>query len=84
MAGKLQVAASLPQGDMTVIAGQAWPVKVHGQRDQRITRVAHAKTFRSLIQIARMLNAQLSALAERLQLALLNGDLYVKAAAQDL
>ena len=40
--------------------------------------------FRSLIQIARMLNAQLSALAERSQLALLNGDLYVKAAAQDL
>ena len=38
-AGKLEVAASLPQGDVTVIAGQAWPVKVHSQRDQLITRI---------------------------------------------
>lgn len=38
-AGKLEVAASLPQGDVTVIAGQAWPVKVHSQRDQLVTRI---------------------------------------------
>jgi hypothetical protein len=38
-AGKLEVAASLPQGDVTVIAGQAWPVKVHGQRDQLVIRI---------------------------------------------
>lgn len=38
-AGKLEVAASQPQGDVTVIAGKAWPVKVHGQRQQLITRI---------------------------------------------
>jgi len=38
-AGKLEVASSLPQGDATVIAGQAWPVKVHSQRQQLITRI---------------------------------------------
>jgi hypothetical protein len=38
-AGKLDVAASQPQGDVTVIAGQAWPVKVHTQRDQLIARI---------------------------------------------
>ncbi len=37
--GKLDVAASHPQGDATVIAGQAWPVKVHGQRLQLIARI---------------------------------------------
>ena len=49
-----------------------------------ITTFAHAKTFGSLIQIPQALNAQLAAMAERLQLALQNGDLYAKAAAQDL
>lgn len=38
-AGKLEVAISLPQGDATVIAGHAWPVKVHSQRQQLITRI---------------------------------------------
>lgn len=38
-AGKLDVAVSQPQGDATVIAGQAWPVKVHGQRQQLIARI---------------------------------------------
>ena len=38
-AGKLQVFASQPQGDATVISGQAWPVKVHGQRQQLISRI---------------------------------------------
>lgn len=38
-AGKLEVAISQPQGDATVIAGQAWPVKVHSQRQQLITRI---------------------------------------------
>lgn len=37
--GALEVAASQPQGDVTVIAGQAWPVKVHGQRQQLIARI---------------------------------------------
>jgi len=37
--GALEIGASLPQGDVTVIAGQAWPVKVHGQRQQLITRI---------------------------------------------
>lgn len=37
--GRLEVAASLPQGDVTVIAGQAWPVKVHRQREQLVTRI---------------------------------------------
>ena len=49
-----------------------------------IATFAHAKTFGSLIQIPQALNAQLAAIAERLQLALQNGDLYAKAAAQDL
>jgi type II restriction/modification system DNA methylase subunit YeeA len=38
-AGKLETVSSLPQGDVTVIAGQAWPVKVHGQREQLISRI---------------------------------------------
>lgn len=38
-AGKLEVATSQPQGDATVIAGQAWPIKVHGQRQQLIARI---------------------------------------------
>ncbi|MDB5823900.1 MAG: SAM-dependent methyltransferase [Herminiimonas sp.] len=37
--GKLEVAGSHPHGDVTVIAGQAWPVKVHSQREQLITRI---------------------------------------------
>lgn len=44
----------------------------------------HAKTFGSLIQIPLALNAQLVTIAEHLQLVLKNGDLYAKAAAQDL
>ena len=38
-AGRLEVAISQPQGDVTVIAGQAWQVKVHSQRDQLVTRI---------------------------------------------
>jgi hypothetical protein len=38
-AGTLEVAPSQPQGDVTVIAGQAWPVKVHAQREQLIARI---------------------------------------------
>lgn len=38
-AGKLEVATSQPQGDATVIAGQAWPIKVHSQRQQLIARI---------------------------------------------
>lgn len=37
--GALEVVASQPQGDTMVIAGQAWPVKVHGQRQQLIIRI---------------------------------------------
>jgi type II restriction/modification system DNA methylase subunit YeeA len=49
-----------------------------------IETFAHAKTFGSLIQIPPKLNAQLAMLAEGLQQAIQNGDLYAKAAAQDL
>jgi hypothetical protein len=38
-AGTLDVAPSQPQGDVTVIAGQAWPAKVSAQRDQLIARI---------------------------------------------
>ena len=38
-AGQLDVAPSQPQGDVTVIAGQAWPAKVHSQREQLIARI---------------------------------------------
>jgi len=37
--GKLEIVASRPQGDVTVIAGQAWPIKVHYQRQQLIARI---------------------------------------------
>ena len=37
--GTLDVAPSQPQGDFAVIAGQAWPIKVHGQRQRLITRI---------------------------------------------
>ncbi|MDO8776868.1 MAG: BREX-1 system adenine-specific DNA-methyltransferase PglX, partial [Burkholderiaceae bacterium] len=38
-AGALDVAPSQPQGDVTVLAGQAWPAKVHTQRDQLVARI---------------------------------------------
>lgn len=38
-AGKLEVAPAQTQGDVTVIAGQAWPAKVNGQRDRLIERI---------------------------------------------
>jgi type II restriction/modification system DNA methylase subunit YeeA len=38
-AGTLEVAPSQTQGDVTVIAGQAWPAKVSSQRDQLIERI---------------------------------------------
>ena len=38
-AGSLEVAPAQTQGDVTVIAGQAWPSKVSGQRDKLIERI---------------------------------------------
>jgi hypothetical protein len=38
-AGTLEVAPAQTQGDVTVIAGQAWPAKVCGQRDKLIERI---------------------------------------------
>ena len=38
-AGSLEVAPAQSQGDVTVIAGQAWPAKVNSQRDQLIERI---------------------------------------------
>jgi hypothetical protein len=38
-AGTLEVSPAQTQGDVTVIAGQAWPAKVSGQRDQLIERI---------------------------------------------
>ena len=38
-AGTLEVAPAQTQGDVTVIAGQAWPAKVSGQRDKLIERI---------------------------------------------
>ncbi len=38
-AGSLEVAPAQSQGDVTVIAGQAWPSKVSGQRDQLVERI---------------------------------------------
>jgi type II restriction/modification system DNA methylase subunit YeeA len=49
-----------------------------------ISIFADAKTFGSLIQIPQMLNGRLEALAEHLQLALQDGDLYARSAARDL
>ena len=37
--GMLEVAPAQTQGDVTVIAGQAWPAKVSGQREQLIERI---------------------------------------------
>jgi len=39
IAGTLEVAPAQTQGDVTVIAGQAWPAKVNSQRDQLIERI---------------------------------------------
>jgi len=38
-AGALEVAPAQPQGDVVVIAGQAWPVKVQAQREQLVRRI---------------------------------------------
>jgi type II restriction/modification system DNA methylase subunit YeeA len=38
-AGSFEVAPAQTQGDVAVIAGQAWPSKVNGQRDQLIERI---------------------------------------------
>ncbi|MFZ2814126.1 MAG: BREX-1 system adenine-specific DNA-methyltransferase PglX, partial [Rhodoferax sp.] len=38
-AGALDVAPAQPQGDVVVIAGQAWPIKVQAQREQLIWRI---------------------------------------------
>jgi hypothetical protein len=38
-AGMLEVAQAQPQGDMVVIAGQAWPIKVQAQREQLVRRI---------------------------------------------
>ncbi|MFZ3160241.1 MAG: BREX-1 system adenine-specific DNA-methyltransferase PglX, partial [Rhodoferax sp.] len=38
-AGALDVAPAQPQGDVVVIAGQAWPFKVQAQREQLIRRI---------------------------------------------
>ncbi len=38
-AGALEVAPAQTQGDITVIAGQAWPAKIKGQRDKLIERM---------------------------------------------
>lgn len=38
-AGQLEVAPAQTQGDVTVIAGQAWPAKVNGQRERLIERI---------------------------------------------
>jgi hypothetical protein len=38
-AGTLEAAPAQTQGDVTVIAGQAWPAKVSGQRDKLIERI---------------------------------------------
>ena len=62
---------------------RAEPVEAQSIR-QLIDIFAHAKTFGSLIQIPLELNAQLAAIVEGLQQAIQNGDLYARAAAQDL
>jgi type II restriction/modification system DNA methylase subunit YeeA len=38
-AGSLEIASAEKQGDVTVIAGQAWPAKIKGQRDKLIERI---------------------------------------------
>jgi len=37
--GKLEIAKSEKRGDVTLIAGQAWPAKVHEQRERLIKRI---------------------------------------------
>lgn len=52
MVGKLEVVASQPHGDATVIAGQAWPVKVHSQREKLITRIKKDGFTRTMETVA--------------------------------
>ena len=40
-AGRLEVAPAQTQGDVTLIAGQAWPAKVEAQREQLVIRMRH-------------------------------------------
>lgn len=37
--GKLEIAPSEKRGDVTLIAGQAWPANVHEQRERLIKRM---------------------------------------------
>jgi hypothetical protein len=39
MGGSLDIAPSEKKGDVTLIAGQAWPAKVHDQRQRLIKRM---------------------------------------------
>ncbi len=45
MGGTLDIAPSEKKGDVTLIAGQAWPAKVHDQR-QRLRSVANRRVQR--------------------------------------
>ena len=37
--GHLEIAPAVKSGDVVIIAGQLWPVKVQGQREQLIKRI---------------------------------------------
>lgn len=41
-AGVLDVAPALPQGDVVLIAGHPWPLKVQAQREQLVKRTSQA------------------------------------------
>lgn len=78
----LQESAGLDLDSLT--SGLAHSGVDRGSIKEVIDLFAHAKTFGSLLHIPAALNEQLSAIAERLDQARLNGDLYAQAAAEDL
>ncbi len=51
-AGSLEVALAQTQGDVTVIAGQAWPSKVSGQRDKLIERIRKDGFEHTMVAVA--------------------------------
>ena len=57
--GHLEIAPAVKSGDVVIIAGQLWPVKVQGQREQlikRIHKMATRKRWKPLLTVKQRTN----------------------------
>ena len=84
--GRLEVAPAQTQGDVTVIAGQAWPAKASFSAfawsvDEVATCLAPFKVQRAAVAA---LKTHLAALSQVLALVKQSGDVYAAAATADL